>query len=189
MKKVFLFCVLAISLSSQAQYDGGFFAENKIRLGAGYTHDFPGLNGYTVSGEFSRKMNDFLEAAVGLQLVNLNGTPRSAQVKEFTKATTLDFKIYFVPLQNESHNVRIGAGYNFSFYKIRRGYAVSQQHGDAVPTIGFYAQEAKGRTGGINLTGEYEYALTGQISVGLRASYFKAFDGVTYIGPFVGIGL
>ena len=157
---------------------------NSIKLGGGYTHDFPGLNGYTVFAEASRYMSDKLKGAVGFKVNNLQGYPRTQQVQEYTKSTGIDFTLYFIPLANEVHELRVGAGYSFSFYKIRRTYPVITDHGGARVTD-WPLQDAKGRVSGLSVVGEYEYFLPGtNFSAGLRASVFKAYDQVSFVGVF-----
>ena len=130
-----------------------------------------------------------LQGAIGVKLVNLNGFPRTPQVKEFTRATTLDFNVYFVPFATEVSELRIGAGYSFSFYNTRRSYPVITNHGGERETT-WPVQDKKGRVSGMSLTGEYEYFLPEtNFSVGCRASLFKAYDGVTFLGVFAGVRL
>ena len=176
---MFLVC-LFFAFSTEAQFEEDF---GKIKIGAGFTHDFPGLNGYTVSGEFSKMFSDNLEGAFAVKRINLSGYPRTNSVNEYTKATTVDLNIYFIPLQSEDHILRIGAGYSFSFYNTRRCYPLFHLEGTTWPI-----EDQKGRTSGISLSGEYEYIFP-SFSIGLRTSWFKAYDRVAYIGPFIGIKL
>ena len=89
---------------------------------------FPGLMAIQFFAEASRPLSEKLQGAVGLKLINMSGFPRTATVNEFTKATTIDFNIYFVPLATEISELRIGAGYSFSFYKTRRSFPVIVDH-------------------------------------------------------------
>ena len=113
--------------------------------------------------------------------------PRTTSVNEFTKATTIDFNLYYVPLSTGLSELRIGAGYSFSFYKTRRSYPVIVQHGGDQQT-NWPVQDGKGRVSGFSLIGEYEYFFPEtNFSVGLRASMFKAYDRVTFAGVFAGV--
>lgn len=171
-----------MSLVSNAQDFSEY--SNKIKAGGGYAHDFPGLNGYSLFAEVSRPISDKLQGAIGLKLSNMSGTPRTATVQEYTKSTSLDFNLYFVPLATEASELRIGAGYSFSFYNIRRSYPVISDHANGAVT-NWPVQDKKGRESGITLTGEYEYFIPGtDFSAGIRASTFKAYDRVGFVGVF-----
>ncbi len=185
-----VFLPLFLALFSQAQFSNEYNEGlGTLRIGAGYTHDFPGLNGYAIRGEFSRSLNDYLDGAVGLQRIDLSGTPRTPLVKEYTRATTLDMSVYFLPVKNEVHMIRLGLGYSFSFYNIRRSYPVIHGEGDN-KSASWPIQDGKGRATGVNVSGEYAFRLPDSgLSLGIRAAIFKAYDQVSYIGPFVGLQL
>ena len=187
MKSLLIGVCLFLSVVVQAQY----YPEHTvaIKAGAGYAHDFPGMNGYSVFAEASRPLSDRLQGAVGLKLINMSGYPRTASVNEYTKATTIDFNVYFVPLTTELSELRIGVGYSFSFYNTRRSFPVIVDHsGDRETT--WPVQDGKGRVSGFSLIGEYEYFLPEtNFSVGFRASMFKAYDRVTFAGLFAGVRL
>ena len=188
MKRVLVFLFLPLFFSAKAQLNDHENGMSSFRIGSGYTHDFPGLNGYSIRAEYSRSLNDNLQAAFAVQNVNLSGHPRNVSVNEFTKAITVDFNIYFVAFQNEIHQLRIGTGYSFSFYKIRRSYPVV--HSTDEKSTSWPTQEKAGRISGLNINGEYAYFLPGSdFSLGLRVSLFKAYDQVSYVGPFIGIRL
>ena len=122
-----------------------------------------------------------------MKRVNVQGHPRTAQIAEFTKATTLDFSLYFLPLRQDNHIVRVGGGYSFSFYHIRRTYPVIEQ-GSAGSETKWNIKEDKGRISGFNLAAEYEYLIPSTVlSLGLRASMFKAYSRVIYAGPFAAL--
>lgn len=192
MKKIYIFLpfLLAISLCSRAQYSDSYQDNTgNLKIGAGFTHDFPGLNGYTVRGEFSKAFNQYLEGAFALQRVSLNGHPRTTSVKEYTKATTLEMAVNLLPVNTAEHVIRVGVGYSFSFYNIRRSYPVIHGEGEDKNTV-WPVQDKKGRISGMTFSGEYEYFLPeSNISLGVRASLFKGYDQVTYIGPFIGFRL
>ena len=187
MKKLLASFFLLISFHINAQ---DYFSETDgtIKIGSGYVRDFPGLNGYAIAGEYSHTLSESLEGGFGLKRLNMSGNPRTNSVEEFTKATTLDFNIYFLPFKNESNILRIGAGYSFSFYKTRRSYPVIETHGTEKITF-WLIKNAAGRSSGVTLTGEYEYILAENFSLGVKASLCKAYDRDFYIGPFLGIRL
>lgn len=179
-------CLFTGALVQAQDYSEYSFA---VKAGGGYAHDFPGLNGYAVFTEVSRPLNHRLQGAVGLKLINMSGYPRTPQVNEYTKATTLDFNIYYVPLATELSELRIGAGYSFSFYKTRRSYPVITDHGGTRET-NWPVSDAKGRVSGFGLSGEYEYFFPEtNFSVGLRASLFKAYDHASFAGVFGAVRL
>src|ERR1700730_16430008 len=131
-----------------------------IKSGLVYSHDFPGMNGYSAFVEYVRPLSNKLQAAVGIKRSNLSGFPRTNEVREFTRATAIDFNLYFVPVSNEFQELRVGAGYSFSFYNIRRSYPIVSNVG-ATPHTSWPIQDAKGRVSGIILLAEYEYFLPG----------------------------
>jgi hypothetical protein len=182
MKNLVLAVCLLACASLQAQDYNEY--SNTVKLGGGYTHDFPGLNGYTVFAEFSKPLSNRFRGGLGVKSVNLSGYPRTTQVQEHTKAFTIDFNFYYVPLAWESSELRLGLGYSFSFYNTRRSYPIITQHGtDRVTT--WPVQDAQGRASGLTLLGEYEYFLPeSNFSFGARASLFKAYDQVSFAGVF-----
>ena len=184
MKRVLFFLFSFIASYSQAQYSEHSIS---LKLGAGYVQDFPGLGGYGIIGELSVPMNDRLEAAIGAKRMSMQGYPRSKQVQEYTRATTIDFNIFFLPLNTGSHIIRLGGGYAFSFYNTRRTYPVINTSGPEKQTS-WPVQDNKSRTSGLSVIGEYEYLLeNSNISLGARVAWYKAYDRVSYIGPFVGL--
>lgn len=157
-----------------------------LRFGAAYAHDFPGLNGITGSAEFVHPLIERFEGGLGLKRVHMQGSPRTHEVTEYTKATTLDLNLYFLPVQLEQHNLRIGMGYSYTFYKIQRSFPTMNETGDKVSTWNVLSQKGKGRGFGFSL--EYEYLLPeSNISFGVRAAIYKAYDQVTGVGPFIGL--
>lgn len=187
MKTFALACCLLACTLTRAQYADEF--NSKIKIGGGYAHDFPGLNGYSVFAEYSRWLSGSLQGAAGIKLHNMSGYPRTQTVQEYTKGASLDFILYYVPLATEVSQMRLGAGYSFSFYNTRRSYPVITNHANGAIT-NWPLQDKKGRTSGVSLTGEYEYSIPGtNYSVGARASLFKVYDHVTFVGVFAGIAL
>jgi len=183
-------CAVISTISANAQY----YSDNDevlgtFKAGAGYTHDFPGLNGVTFLGEYSHSLYNRLEGAFAMKHIRLNGHPRSASVNEYTKSTTAEFIIYYLPMQNDNHILRVGLGYAFSFYKIRRSYPVEKTTGTE-KSITWNPQEKQGRVSGVSLIGEYQYLIPeSNLSVGIRAALYRAYDRVSYFGPFVGVRL
>jgi len=179
--------ILLIVLSNQL-YAQDYFSHNTLKIGGGYTKDFPGLSGYALTAEYAHSLSENLEGGFGIKRLNMSGYPRTSTVNEFTKATTLDFSIYFLPITNETNSLKIGLGYSFSFFKTRRSYPVIETHGTEKMTS-WPIQDAKGRASGITINGEYEYIISSNLSMGIKASLCKAYDRVFYIGPFMGIRL
>jgi hypothetical protein len=159
-----------------------------IKLGAGYAKDFPGLSGYSIFSEYVRSLHKNLEGALGIKRLNLSGYPRTTTVNEYTKATTLDFNLYFLPVVNEVNVLRMGVGYSFSFYKTRRSYPVTEIQGPEKITR-WPVEDEKGRASGLIISSEYEYIFASKLSLGIRVSLCKAYDRVFYVGPYAGIRL
>lgn len=184
MKKIILFTIPFLSLfSARAQSDGSGHA---IRAALGYTHDFPGVNGYTLAGEYLFPLVGQFEGGAGAKYADMSGHPRTPTVDEFTRAATLDFNLYWVPVRTDRQSLRIGIGYSFSFYQIRRAYPVSSQS-DNKTEINWPSVQDKGRATGINAIAEYEYLLPGTPwSIGLRGALYKAYQRTYFIGPVLG---
>ncbi len=192
MKRVSIFLLLAIAIQASitAKAQTYFDSENigTLKIGAGYTQDFPGLNGYTIMGEFSKNIGMNFQGGFGLKSINLKGYPRTKTVKEYTKATTLDFNLFYIPFQSETQQFKIGLGYSFSFFKARRTFPLT--HTPDLPTLQWPIQDFQGRTSGASVLAEYEYTpLESSLTYGIRAAIYKAYDRVFYVGPFVGVRL
>ena len=185
MKKSLVIILFIVCNQVHAQ---DYFSRNTVKIGGGYTKDFPGLSGYALTAEYAHSLSEKLEGGIGIKRLNMSGYPRTSTVNEFTKATTLDFNIYFLPVVNETNLLKIGIGYSFSFFKTRRSYPVIETHGNEKMTS-WPIQDAKGRASGITVSGEYEYIISSGLSMGIKASLCKAYDRVFYIGPFIGIRL
>jgi hypothetical protein len=167
------------------------FSENSatFKAGVGYTHDFPGLNGYTAAVEYISPTVSSLQGAIGVKRADITGFPRTNSVQEYTKATTLDLNLYWVPLQSETELFRVGLGYSFSFYNINRAYPIVVNESSG-KSITFSSQKAVGKTRGINLIAEYEYKIPSTIiSVGLRGAMYKAYTQTYFFGPMLGFQL
>ncbi len=192
MKQVFILLLLTAAFTARAQYSADENFSGRIRAGVAYTHDFPGLRGASAYLEYSFPLNEWIQGGIGIRRVQTSGFPRTETVREYTKATALDFKLLFVPYHTEYAALRIGAGYSFSFYNIRRSYPVYVAHADpaATPEISSWPQtDATGRTRGISVTAEYEYNVSERFSAGAKIEVCKAYGTVVMGGPFVAVKL
>lgn len=182
-----LLALLLTVIFSYAQYSDQPL-NGTFKAGVGFAKDFPGLYGAAMQVEYDRSLNSFLEAGVGMKYSNMSGYPRTSTVKEFTKAYSLDFNLFFLPVNTERQKLRIGGGYSFSFYNIRRTYPVYESSTiEKVPT--WPTHDIKGRIGGLTAIAEYQYSISNAYSIGARVSVYKAYDQVIYAGPFVAINL
>jgi hypothetical protein len=183
MKRFIVMLLIFGTVKSQAQFSG---SSGALKAGAGYTQDFPGLNGYTMAGEYSFPLIEHLQGSIGMKHANMQGYPRTNQAFEYTRATTLDFNFYYAPLLTEKQLFRIGLGYSFSFYSIQRSYPLTVDYSTGKSTT-WPIQQAKGRTTGINLIAEYEIKIPNtNFSAGIRGALYKAYDGTYFIGPMIG---
>ena len=190
MKKLFLLLLTAISCAAQAQLSD--YIENgrgSIKAGVSFVHDFPGLNGTALSGEYSFPLNEWIQGGIGVKRIQTSGFPRTASVNEYTKATTLDFNLLFAVYHDETSALSIGGVYSFSFYDIRRSYPVYGTHNAAPSTeeATWQVQDSKSRGSGFGLIGEYEYYFPNNLSIGARVSLCKAYNHVLMGGPFAAI--
>ena len=186
MSKILLSLAVMISLSAQAQENFSDKLSGSIKMGAGYVFDFPGMTGYGIHGNYSFPLSKWLQGEVGLKRIDANGFPRTSTIKEFTKASVLDFNLLTVPFHNENSAIRIGGGYSFSFYHILRSfpYYGTTVNGPSSKDPSWQTQESNGRMNGFSLTAEYEYYFQNNISIGARASLCKAYNNVLMAGPF-----
>ncbi len=162
----------------------------RIRAGVAYVHDFPGLNGAGAYAEYSFPLNDFIQGGAGIRRVQTGGYPRTPSVREYTMATSLDVHLLFALYHTESAAFRVGAGYSFSFYNIRRSYPVYTTHTDTqAADISWPQKDNRGRTNGVSLAAEYEYYFSNGFSAGAKISLCKAYSSVVMGGPFVAIRL
>jgi hypothetical protein len=168
--------------ASQAQTD----VPGQWKAGVGYTHNFPGMNGYTLAGEYIFPVAGPFEGGLGAKYIDLDGHPRTATVGEYVRAATLDFNLYWVPFRSDAQLFRVGLGYSFSFYNCKSAYPVIVQSNGKSTTEWPILLES-GRTGGINLIAEYEYKIPNTpLSIGLRGALYKAYDRTYFIGPMMG---
>ncbi|MBS1666640.1 MAG: hypothetical protein JST58_04615 [Bacteroidetes bacterium] len=186
MKPFIVILFMLTMCHANAQFSG---SSGMIKATAGYTHDFPGLNGYTVGAEYSFPLTEILQGSMGLKHADMQGFPRSSQAFEFTKATTLDFNMYWAPLRTENQLFRVGLGYSFSFYNIQRAYPLVVDYATGKSTT-WPTYLEKGRANGINVVAEYEYKLpSSHFSVGVRGALYKAYTETKFIGAVVGYEL
>lgn len=187
MKKALFLLLLPVYWHAHAQNN---LSESvgTIKLGGGYSKDFPGLSGYAINAEYTYAMHQKLEGGFGIKRINMKGYPRTSAVKEYTKASTIDFNINFLPLADERNSLKFGLGYSFSFYKTRRSYPLVETQGSNKITT-WPIKDQSGRSSGITLSAEYEYLFSPDFSMGLKASFCKAYDRIFYIGPYAGIRL
>jgi hypothetical protein len=182
MKRSFVILLVCLSGLTKAQEQS---IKPQLKGGIGYAHDFPGLNGYTLVTEYLLPANSWLEAGIGAKYVNLSGYPRTPEIKEFTRATTLDFTLYLVPMQTDRHLISLGLGYSFSFYDIQRAYPIA--NAENPKQISWLPQPEKGRVSGANLVLDYEYhLLNSPVNLGFRAAMYKTYQTTYFVGPTIG---
>lgn len=180
---ILLLAVLLCTFTAQSQISKEE-SRGSFKLGVGYVHDFPGLNGYGIVGEYALPLNQWLQGGIGLKRISTSGHPRTAAITEFTKATTVDFNLMFIPVGTEYFDLKIGAGYSFSFFRNMRSYPV---YDAASKQMNYVAQAGQGKTSGMSLSGEFEYYFEGNLSAGARVSLTKAYTHVIMGGPFVAV--
>jgi hypothetical protein len=171
------------ALAQFQAYDEGD-KPNAFRLGAGFTHDFPGMNGYTLLGEYVRRVGNRFEVAAGGKFINTQGFPRTQTVQEHTRALTVDLNVFFLPVISDYHTVRIGLGNAFSFYNYRRAYPVITDHGGEQVTNWEY-KDGKGSLRSFSIIADYEYALSESVGIGIRGALYAAKEKTIYAGPYI----
>jgi len=190
MKTLFFFLLLTAAVTARAQFsDAESISSGRLRLGAGYVHDFPGLSGSAVQVQYSFPLNDWLQGGIGAKHISTSGYPRTSTVREYTKANTIDFELLLVPMHTEKAALRLGLGYTFSFYNIRRSYPVYTAHENEATTVAWPVVDTKGNVHGARMIGEYEYYFGSSISAGARVELAKAYGYVVIGGPFVAVRL
>ena len=190
MKTLLVVLMMAFAVAANAQYDdGNSIGGGSVRAGAGYVHDFPGLSGTAVYAGYSFPLNDWLQGGIGVKHILTSGFPRTNTVREYTKANTIDFELLLVPMHTENAALRLGLGYTFSFYNIRRSYPVYTTHDNQPADVTYPSVDSKGNVHGARLVGEYEYYFGSSISAGARVEVAKAYSYVVIGGPFVAIKL
>lgn len=183
--KTLVVCLLAATLFVKAKAQDDI--RGTIKATAGFTQDFPGLNGYTLAGEYILPVATHWDASVGAKYADMSGHPRTPTVGEYTKARSLDFNLYWVPVRTETQILRIGVGFTFSTYDINRSYPIYTQQADGKPSVSWPAQRSSGLAEGVNFIVDYEYLLPNTpYSIGVRGALYKAYDRTWFIGPTVG---
>ncbi len=189
MKTILFLLGMAVTASVSAQVSDNPATAASVQLGLGYVHDFPGLNGFGAQGGYSFPLAGWLQGEVGLKRIQASGYPRTTTIKEYTKSTTLDFNLLFVPFSNETGALKIGGGYSFVFYNLRRSYPVYTDAGTS-KALSWEPQDSRGMTNGCSLIGAYEYYVSENVTAGARVSLAKAYSGHVWMGgPFVAIKL
>jgi hypothetical protein len=184
MRKILLSLLLFIVLKAQAQDDRSV---PSLGMAAGYSHEFPGLNGYTLAAEYNLVSFSAFEGAMGIKYTNLNGYPRTTQINEFTRAYSVDFIGYWLALEDGPSQVRIGMGYSFSVFSIQRSYPTYPPD-SLEKTATWHPQAAKGTTSGPDLILSYQYGIAHSgIFLGLRAAIYKAYKPTYFLGPTLGL--
>jgi len=179
---------MAITMTLCAQVSDKPATAAALKFGVSYVHDFPGMNGYGAHAEYGLPVTDWAQLEFGVKRIQAGGYPRTDAVNEYTRATTLDFNILFVPFSTDNSALKIGGGYSFVFYNLRRSYPVFAN--GAKEATSWPVADSKGNTRGCSLIGEYEYCFSENISAGARVSLAKAYsEHVWMVGPFVAIKL
>jgi len=179
---------MAIAMAVSAQVSDNPATAATLKFGASYVHDFPGLNGFGAHAEYGLPVTDWAQVELGVKRIQASGYPRTDAVNEYTRSTTLDFNILFVPFSNESNALKIGGGYSFVFYNLRRSYPVFAN--GAKEATSWPVLDNKGNTKGCSLIGEYEYYFSEHISAGARVSLAKAYSSHVWMGgPYLAIKL
>ena len=189
MKTLFFFLMMTAAVTVNAQYGDDNISGGSVRGGVGYVRDFPGVNGKAVYAEYSFPLNDWLQGGIGVKHLETSGYPRTTTVQEYTKANAIDFELLLVPMHTENAALRVGLGYTFSFYNIRRSYPVYTTHDGQATTVAYPVADSKGKVHGTKLVAEYEYNFGNTISAGAKVEVAKAYGYVVIGGPFVSIKL
>ena len=190
MKQIIFLLLMAAAGTANAQFNSDMTRGGAVKAGIAYVHDFPGVNGPGAFVEYSFPLNEWLQGGIGIRRVQTGGYPRTQTVHEYTKATALDFNLLFSPVHTDKFALRIGSGYSFSFYNIRRSYPVYVKSANSsAETVQWPQSDEKGKAHGISLLAEYEYYFNDNFSAGARVSVCKAYGNVVMGGPFVTIKL
>ncbi len=185
----FALVFFANNINAQFNHYDGY--KGAVKSGFSYVHDFPGVKGAAVYVEYVAPFNEWLEGSFGIKRLQTSGFPRTASIREFTRATTIDFNLLVVPFSTETTALKLGLGYTCSMYHARRA---SSQYDKNIPaTIHsepvWETTDLKGRSKGMTLTAEYEYFLSNNLSFGAKIQYTKGYQYVITGGPFAAIRL
>jgi hypothetical protein len=190
MKLILLFVsvLCAQHIYAQSSWDDAALPPATFKVGAGFSVDFPGLKGVTAFAELDRRISRRLEVGIGLKRMSMSGYPRTPDVREFTKATTIDFNFFVLPVATELHSVKIGVGYTFAYYDKHNAIPVILKDINGHSTTTWEVKDDKGKNSTFNLLGEYEYAIPGtNYCAGLRGAIYHAKDASYFAGAFVGV--
>ncbi len=190
MKQIFILLLIATACTSHAQvFSGDENFPARVRGGVGFVHDFPGVNGLGVFADYSFPFNEWMQGGIGIRHIETSGHPRQESLREYTKASAIDFTVLFAPLHTENSAIRFGLTYSFSMYNARRGYAVYEPHPNQSADVSYQSKDEKGTVRGMGLTAEYEHNLNERFSIGAKITYNKAYTDALMVGPFVAIKL
>jgi len=179
---------MGITMTVSAQVSDNPATAAAVKAGVSYVHDLPGLNGFGAYAGYGFPITRWAQLETGIKRIQAAGYPRTATVKEYTKSTTVDFNVLFVPLSSDRHVFKIGGGYSFVFYNLRRSYPVYAA--GAKEATAWQVQDSRSMTNGCSLIGEYGYFVSDAVSAGARVSLAKAYSGHVWMGgPFVAVRL
>ena len=183
MKLLISWILLLFCINLQAQND---FHSGTLKLAAGYALEYPGLGGYSVNLEYDVPVCSSIQVGMGTRILQLSGYPRTSQVKEYTKAGTIDFNFYWSPLETGTRKLSLGLGYSFCFYDIKRAFPVSSE--EIAKPLEWVSQESNGRSSGFSVWSEYTcHFKQSPISAGLKVGIYKGYAYTYFVGPVVGI--
>ena len=188
--KTFFACLCMLScLFAHAQVSDNPATMAAFKAGISRVHDFPGVNGIGWHLEYGFPVSSWVQLETGVKRIQASGYPQTGGIREFTHATTIDFNVLFVPFSFPNSALKIGGGYSFVFYHLRRSDPVFTTTG-ATKTETWQARDSQGMANGCSLIGEYEYVFSDKVSAGARVSLAKAYSGHVWMGgPFVAVRL
>ena len=182
MKPRLLPLFLLACLNLQAQNN---LSAPTLKLATGYALEYPGLGGYSIGLEYDVPVLNALKFGLGTRILQLSGYPRTSQINEYTKAETIDFDFYWLPLESEAHSITLGLTYSFCFYNIKRAFPIADE--DIAKPLDWAGQESSGRTSGFSISGEYAYHFRhSPLCAGLRIGIYKGYAYSYFVGPVIG---
>jgi hypothetical protein len=188
MRRLFLTIISSLSIFIViAQSHPHEAYKGALKTGLSYVYDFPGVKGAAAYVEYVAPFNNRLQGAVGIKRIQTSGTPRSADIKEYTRATTIDFTFFIIPLRNATNSFKVGLGYSSSLFNIRRALLIYNKDitAESNSNKSWLQEDVKGRSNGMNITTELEHFFSNNISVGAKLQYTKAYQYVLCGGPFI----
>jgi hypothetical protein len=176
-----LLLIFTLQLNAQNTPSGG-----ALKLAGGYSLEYPGLGGYSLNLEYVVPVISSIQVGLGTRILQLRGYPRTTHVNEYTKAETIDFNFYWLPLETGIHTISLGLGYSFCFYDIKRAFPVTGD--DISKPQEWVSQESNGRTHGFNIWGEYScHFRQSPFSAGLKIGIYKGYAYTYFVGPVIGV--